>query len=527
MQEYFIVVAKYLITLCMAFYTMESFLALIYQNEDDKKAIYIRQNIWMFLMQVTAFANLALVTKDWNYVYLYGFVQVFLLTALILPCLIYKKCNRLLLNHMCMQIGIGMIILSRLSAFTSNVQTENTTEVREILLSGLLGSKAFRQYLIILISFCVCMILPWLMSLIGKPEKFRWIYAGVGILALSTVLILGEVTHGSKITFAIQGITFQPSEFVKILFIFFLAASLYEDTSFKNIIITSVLAGIQVIVLVMSTDLGSALIFFVGYLAVVFIASRNYLYLLLGLAGGAGASVLSYQLFGHVRVRVLAWLDPWSYIDNQGYQITQSLFAIGSGSWFGMGLHEGNPKAIPYVDADFIFSSICEEFGTIFGVLLVVIILSCFLQVMEISLTQKNNFYRLVCAGFGTIYIFQVFLTIGGGIKFIPLTGVTLPFISYGGSSVMTTMLMFFIIQGICIVSRKEEERQRGRRKKKYKQSGAKTGQAPKAKGERASQAGTGEVSKAKAGQTIQANAGQAKTKLPEPEIIDLSEETE
>ena len=444
MQEYFIILAKYLITLCMAFYTLESFLGLFYKYEEDRRAIYIRQNFWMFLLQITAFANLALVTKDWNYVYLYGFVQMFLLTALILPRVLYKKCNPMLLNHMCMLLGIGMIILSRLSP-----------------------AKAFRQYSIIWISFVICMFIPLLLGGLKKLDKLRWIYAGMGILLLSAVLINGELTNGSKLSFTIEGITFQPSEFVKLLFVFFMAASLYKDTSLKNIMITSVAAAIHVIILVLSTDLGSALIFFVGYLVIVFFACRNYLYLLLGLLGGSGASILAYQMFSHVRVRVLAWLDPWSYIDNKGYQITQSLFAIGSGSWFGMGLYEGNPKAIPFVDADFIFSSICEELGVIFGILLIVIILSCFFTIMEISIRQCNDFYRLVCSGFGIVYIFQVFLTIGGGIKFIPLTGVTLPLVSYGGSSVMVTMLMFFVIQGIHIESRKEAEQKRVKKRKK------------------------------------------------------------
>lgn len=94
--------------------------------------------------------------------------------------------------------------------------------------------------------------------------------------------------------------------------------------------------------------------------------------------GGGAASYLAYLLFDHVRVRVLAWQDPWKYIDSKGYQITQSLFAIGSGSWFGMGLLKGNPTAIPYVEADFIFSSICEELGVIFGMCLILICISSF-----------------------------------------------------------------------------------------------------------------------------------------------------
>ena len=464
MQEYFIVAAKYLITLCMAFYTLESFLSLLFRNAEDKNFIYLRQNFWMFLMQVTAFANLALVTKNWNFVYLYGFVQIFLLAALVIPCVVYKKCNRLLLNHMCMLIGIGMIILSRLSTFTSSAADPS-------IFTGLLNSKAFRQYFIIWVSFVISLFIPLFFAVFKRLEKLKWIYCLAGISLLSVVLVTAELTNGSKLSFTIQGVTFQPSEFVKILFVLFVAASLYEDTSLKNIITTGIFAGIQVIILVLSTDLGSALIFFVGFLMMVFIASRNYLYLLIGVAGGAGASVLAYHLFSHVRIRVLAWLDPWTYIDNQGYQITQSLFAVGSGSWFGMGLHEGNPKAIPFVDADFIFSSICEEFGVIFGILLIIIVLSSFLTIMEIGIAQKSSFNKLVCVGFGIIYIFQVFLTIGGGIKFIPLTGVTLPFISYGGSSVMASMFMYFIIQGIYIENQKEAKRlsEKKRRRKETK----------------------------------------------------------
>ena len=202
------------------------------------------------------------------------------------------------------------------------------------------------------------------------------------------------------------------------------------------------------VILVVSKDLGSALIFFVGFVFVVFAATRNYLYLLAGLVGGGAASYLAYQLFDHVRVRVLAWQDPWKYIDNKGYQITQSLFAIGSGSWFGMGLLKGNPTAIPYVEADFIFSSICEELGVIFGICLILICVSSFLEMMRVAVCIHDRFYQLIVYGIGIMYIFQIFLTIGGGTKFIPLTGVTLPFISYGGSSVMTTMIMFFHYTG-------------------------------------------------------------------------------
>lgn len=461
-QEYFIIISKYMITLFIVLYALESFLLLLYKSEDDRGFLYLRQNVWMFLMQLTAFVNLSLATRNWNYVYLYGLVQILLFGILLLTTFLYKRCNRLLLNHMCMLLGIGMIMLARLSAFDTAETIDSFAAITlgsySFDFSILLSSKAFRQYVIICISFAIGIILPALISRAGKFYKLKWLYATAGLLLLSTVLILGEVTKGSKLSYTIKGITFQPSEFVKILFVFFIAAAVFKDTGLKNILVTSIFAGIHVILLVLSTDLGSALIFFVCFITMIFVASRNLFYLLLGLIGGASASIIAYFSFSHVRIRVLAWLDPWSYIDNKGYQITQSLFAIGSGSWFGMGLNEGNPKAIPYVDVDFIFSSICEELGVIFGIFLIIIIVNCFLVIMQVGIVQNNLFYKLICVGLGTIYIFQVFLTIGGGIKFIPLTGVTLPFISYGGSSVMTTMIQFFIVQGIYINYRKEQE---------------------------------------------------------------------
>lgn len=188
----------------------------------------------------------------------------------------------------------------------------------------------------------------------------------------------------------------------------------------------------------------------------VFVATKKWIYLLLGITGGSAAAVVAYKLFTHVQVRVLAWQDPWSVIDNEGFQITQSLFAIGSGGWFGLGLYQGTPQSIPFVEADFIFSAVTEELGLIFAMCLILVCISCFIMCMNISVRLNDKFYQLVAFGLGVTYIFQIFLTIGGGTKFIPLTGVTLPFISYGGSSVLTTLIMFSIIEGLYIIKQRE-----------------------------------------------------------------------
>lgn len=439
MGEYVIELSKYFISGLMILYTLCCIYAFRYSTESGKRPVYVIQNILMFFIQTLCFVDLVLISDDIQYLFLFAFVEVFLLVAVLLVPAIYEKCNRPLLNNICMLLGIGLMMISRLSY-----------------------SKAIKQYVIILVSLIVSLLIPFFFSRVRFLKKITWLYAAVGITLLSVVLIMGEMTHGSKISMEIAEITFQPSEFVKIIFVFFLAAALWENTSFLRVAITAVLAGIHVIVLVLSTDLGGALIFFIAYVLVVFVATRNYLYLLAGMAGGSIAAVVAYRLFSHVRIRVLAWQDPWSYIDHQGYQITQSLFAVGSGSWFGMGLLKGNPTVIPYVSADFIFSSICEELGVVFGVCLILVCVSCFITIMQIALRIYDKFYQLIVYGLGAMYIFQIFLTVGGGIKFIPLTGVTLPFVSYGGSSVMTTMIMFFIIQGIYIRMQEEGEKRSG-----------------------------------------------------------------
>ncbi len=426
MLEFLVMISNYLMALCMGFYTLDCFWSFKYREESSGGILYIRQNFWMFIIQFLSFYNLAYISKDWSYVLLYIALQMFLLVVLCITPLIYRTINRLLLNNMCMLFGIGMVAIARLSL-----------------------EKAQRQFEIMGIAYVLCMFIPLLFKKASFLPKLKWAYAILGTLALGSVLLLSEATYGSKIKFTIEGFTFQPSELVKILFVLFLGAAFSAGNNLLQLLITSLIAGAHVLILVLSTDLGSALIFFVTYLAMIFVSTRNFLYLLLGVGGGCGASFLAYHLFTHVRTRVLAWTDPWSYIDNKGYQITQSLFAIGSGSWFGMGLYKGVPDDIPFVETDFIFSSICEEFGTVFGILLILVIISCFMMMVRIALNTTDTFYRLTAFGFGVLYIFQVFLTVGGGIKFIPLTGVTLPFISYGGSSLVSVMIMFFILHSI------------------------------------------------------------------------------
>ena len=205
----------------------------------------------------------------------------------------------------------------------------------------------------------------------------------------------------------------------------------------------------HVLILVVSKDLGAALIIFAVYLVMLYVASRQPLYVLVGLIAGSGASVVAYKLFNHVRVRVLVWKNPFTVYNEGGYQVAQSLMAIGTGSWFGMGLFQGAADQIPVAESDFIFSAIAEEMGLIFALGLILVCVSVYMMFLNIAMQLRDSFYKLVALGLGTCYIFQTFLTIGGVTKFIPSTGVTLPLVSYGGTSVLRT---------VCI------KRRRGRR---------------------------------------------------------------
>ena len=278
---------------------------------------------------------------------------------------------------------------------------------------------------------------------------------GIGLLGL--VAIAATVTYGAKLSFTVGGISIQPSEFVKIIYVFAIAGLLSNARDFKRIVIATGLAALHVLILVVSKDLGSAMIFFVTYLVMLFVSTRNPFLVLTGIFAGSGAAVGAYFLFSHVRVRVQAWKDPFKDYQGGGYQICQSLFAIGTGGLFGMGLGQGMPKSVPVVESDFIFSAVAEEMGVIFFIFLILIYISSFIMFVNIALKMKKNFYKLCAFGLSVVLIFQVFLSIGGVTKFIPSTGVTLPLISYGGSSIITTIVIFSIIQGMYVRNRREE----------------------------------------------------------------------
>ncbi len=428
--------AQYVIIVLAVIYTIQSYTVFAQRNRMDREQIFLRQNVSMFAIHFLAYLIMYLNTMRFDLLLFYGAQVLFLMFTLLLYRNLYPRASKSLINNMCMLLSVGFIMITRLSY-----------------------DQSVKQFEIAAAGMALSLLIPLIVRKLLVLTKMTWGYVFVGIGLLALVLIAANVTNGAKLSIYIGGFSFQASEFVKIIFVFAMAGLLSTEHSFRRVVIATVLAAAHVMILVISTDLGSALIFFVTYMIMLFVATRNPFLSLIGILAFCAAAIAAYFLFAHIRVRVQIWAHPFADYSGSGYQICQSLFAIAAGGWFGTGLYNGSPGAIPYVAQDFMFSAILEELGGIFGICLILICMAVFIMFVNIAMKLSNRFYRLAALGIGTTYATQVFLTIGGGTKLIPMTGVTLPLVSYGGSSLLSTLIMFAIVQGLYML-RSDEVRQ-------------------------------------------------------------------
>lgn len=297
---------------------------------------------------------------------------------------------------------------------------------------------------------------------VKRADNFgRWNYVfmagALGLLLLS--LLFARVVGGAKNWVQVFGFTVQPSEFAKVLFI--VAAAYFFSNKNRIVSILPFLAfsAACILVLVLSTDLGAAILLALTTLVMFFAGTGRALLTLLGVGVLGAGAFASYKMFPHVRTRVDIWQNPWVAERDQGYQIVQALMAIASGSLFGMGLGLGSPASIPASHTDFIFAGICEEFGIIAGVAIIVFYLVFVLRGALIALNARTLFHQLLVFGSTAMLCLQCFVIIAGVIKMIPLTGITLPFISYGGSSMVSCMALVGIIEGVAVKNGEYDER--------------------------------------------------------------------
>jgi cell division protein FtsW (lipid II flippase) len=327
------------------------------------------------------------------------------------------------------------------------------------------SDDAFRQGLWIVIALGLFVAtLTLLRHDYRRIENYKYLFGlgAVVLLALPALPGIGATVNGARLWVRVGSLQFQPGEFAKIMLIVFLAGYLREKREvlaqgrLKDFGPLLVIWGAAMLVLVETNDLGSALLFFGIFLAMLYVATGRLLYVTLGLglftAGAAGA----YHFVPHVRDRVTTWIDPWPNAHDEGYQITQSLYSIANGGWGGTGLGRGTftttggDPLIPYLNTDVIYSALAQELGLVGTSALVLVFVLFTARGFRIGLLADDGFSKLLAIGLTFGFALQTFIIVGGILRLIPLTGITFPFVSYGGSSVVAN---FILLAGLLLVS--------------------------------------------------------------------------
>jgi cell division protein FtsW (lipid II flippase) len=297
-----------------------------------------------------------------------------------------------------------------------------------------------------------------------RLESYKYLFGlgAIGLLMLPALPVIGTSINGARLWIHFGSLQFQPGELAKIFLIVFLAGYLREKREvlaqgrLKDFGPLLVIWGGAMLVLVETNDLGSALLYFGIFLAMLYVATGRALYIAIGAVLFVGGSAAAYTMIGHVRERVQIWLDPWPHVHTTGYQLVQSLYSISNGGYGGAGLGKGTftttagAQLIPSANSDFIYSALAQELGLI-GVSALLLVFMLFVaRGMKIGMLADDGFSKLLAVGLTFSFALQTFIIVGGILRLIPLTGLTLPFVSYGGSSVVAN---FVLLAGLLLVS--------------------------------------------------------------------------
>lgn len=366
--------------------------------------------------------------------------------------------DQVLFPLVAMLTAVGLVMIQRLADFGNRAEFED--------LYKYLRGIDVRQTMWVFIGIAALLFTVAKFDWTLRLRRYKYTIALLGLLLMAGLLVpgLGIERGGAKLWYDLGPILFQPSEIVKVVLVFFFAAYLDER---RDLLASEyrvgplklpplpylapmvVMWGVSMMVIVVMRDLGGALLFFGIFLSMLYVVTGRALYV--WVLGGLfmGGAFFAYQTFGHVQTRVETWLYPFEDVLGGGYQITQSLFALATGGIYGSGLGSGQPNYMRAVNTDMIFSAIGEELGMIGALAVLALYLVLVFRGFYISMHARNGFYQLMGIGLTTIFGLQTIIIIMGDVKLIPLTGITLPFVAYGGSSIVINFLMAGLLLGI------------------------------------------------------------------------------
>jgi cell division protein FtsW (lipid II flippase) len=306
-------------------------------------------------------------------------------------------------------------------------------------------------------------------------QRYTYTFGLVGLVLLILPLapVIGTTVNGATLWIRVGGFSFQPAELAKILLTIFFAGYLVEKRDSLALVRTKVLGVglprlkdlgpiliawlVSLAILVFETDLGTSLLFFGLFVTMLYVATQRRSWLILGALLFVAGAAIAYALFGHVRLRVSVWLDPWAFPDTSGYQIVQSLFGLAEGGILGAGLGQGFPNLVPFANTDFIVAALGEELG-LTGLIALLLLYAVFIERgLRTAVSVRDSFGQLLAVGLSITLALQVFVIIGGVTRLIPLTGLTTPFLSYGGSSLIANWIIVAILLRISDRARRPE----------------------------------------------------------------------
>jgi len=385
---------------------------------------------------------------DARFLPIYAFLGLLLVSHVTLS-IFRSRSDQLLLPLVGALAGIGMLSVTRLVP--------------------ILGPRQLMWAALGIVVMLVVAVGPWEARLL---ERYKYTSAAAGIVLVGLTLVFGIDPNGSgaRLWLGTDQLSFQPSEILKVLLVVFLAGYLADK---RELLTTSLVRvgplrlpplaylaplvamwGISLALLVWQRDLGAAILFFGVFLVMLYIAVGQGWYVVVGSVLFFAGGVICYGLFSHVRLRVEVWLNPWVDPQGRSYQIAQALYALGSGGLFGSGLGNGYPLYVAAAHTDFPFVALSEEAGLSAGIALLMLYALLVARGLQVALSARLPFNRLLAAGLTSVLALQTMVIVGGNLKLIPLTGVTLPFVSYGGSSLLAN----FLILGVLLRMSHEEQ---------------------------------------------------------------------